>query len=43
LASRLSSENIAQLSNLAGGLSCEKVGVNPIEKENLLKEANRLI
>ena len=43
LASRLSTENIAQLSNLAGGLSCEKVGVNPIEKENLLKEANSLI
>ena len=43
LASGLSMEKIAQLSNLAGGLSCEKVGVNPVEKENLLKEAIRLI
>ncbi|MDA7794546.1 bifunctional ADP-heptose synthase [Flavobacteriales bacterium] len=43
LASGLSTEQIAQLSNLAGGLSCEKVGVNPVEKENLLNEAIRLI
>lgn len=43
LASGLESNKIAQLSNLAGGLSCEKVGVNPIEKENLLIEAIRLI
>lgn len=43
LASGLSIDKIAQLSNLAGGLSCEKVGVNPIEKDNLIKEANRLI
>ena len=43
LASGLSSENLAQLANLAGGLSCEKVGVNPIHKMKLLEEANRLI
>lgn len=32
-------EVIAELSNLAGGLVCEKVGVVPIQKEDLLKEA----
>ncbi len=30
---------IASLSNLAGGLVCQKVGVVPIDKEELLKEA----
>jgi len=30
---------IANLSNLAGGLVCEKVGVIPIEKEILIHEA----
>ena len=34
---------LAQLANLAGGLSCEKIGVNPINRENLLNEAIRLI
>ncbi len=29
----------AQLSNLAGGLVCEEVGVVPIEKNKLLQEA----
>lgn len=43
LASNLQTKEIISLSNLAGGLSCEKVGVNPIEKERLLKEAIRLI
>lgn len=32
-------EVVAELSNLAGGLVCEKVGVVPIQKEDLLKEA----
>lgn len=32
-------ETIAYLSNLAGGLVCEKVGVVPITREELLKEA----
>ena len=32
-------EMIANLSNLAGGLVCEKVGVIPIEKEILIQEA----
>ena len=33
---------IAELSNLAGGLVCEKVGVVPIDKAQLLKEAKSL-
>ncbi|MFN3342401.1 MAG: bifunctional heptose 7-phosphate kinase/heptose 1-phosphate adenyltransferase [Flavobacteriales bacterium] len=32
---------IARLSNLAGGLVCEKVGVVPIDKEQLLNEARQ--
>lgn len=43
LTQRLDYNILAQLANLAGGLSCEKVGVNPIEKDNLLSEAIRLI
>jgi len=39
LASATSERTIAALSNLAGGLVCEKVGVVPIDKELLLKEA----
>ncbi len=38
LASGMSAKQIAVLSNLAGGLVCEKVGVVPIEKEQLIKE-----
>ncbi|MFO7658125.1 MAG: bifunctional ADP-heptose synthase [Bacteroidales bacterium] len=38
LAAGLSPKQTAALSNLAGGLVCEKVGVVPIEKEILLKE-----
>lgn len=34
---------IAELSNLAGGLVCEKVGVVPIDKTQLLKEAKSLL
>ena len=37
-ASGMSAKQIASLSNLAGGLVCEKVGVVPIEKEQLLRE-----
>lgn len=36
----LSPDKIAQLSNLAGGLVCEQVGVVPIDKNLLLAEAN---
>ncbi len=39
LALKLDIQTIAFLSNLAGGLVCEKVGVIPIDKELLLKEA----
>lgn len=34
-----SMETIAALANLAGGLVCEKIGVVPIEKEELYREA----
>ncbi len=37
----LSAKTIASLSNLAGGLVCEQVGVVPIEKRKLLEEAIR--
>jgi bifunctional ADP-heptose synthase (sugar kinase/adenylyltransferase) len=43
LAANIETENLAALSNLAGGLVCEKVGVVPINKEQLLKEAMRLL
>lgn len=33
---------IAAVSNLAGGLVCEEVGVVPINKEKLLQEVNRI-
>lgn len=35
-------ETIAALSNLAGGLVCEEVGVVPIDKERLSQEAKKL-
>jgi rfaE bifunctional protein kinase chain/domain len=34
---------MAEISNLAGGLVCEMVGVVPIDKEALLREANELV
>jgi rfaE bifunctional protein kinase chain/domain len=42
LALGLPAKSIAGLSNLAGGLVCEQVGVVPIEKNKLLEEAKRL-
>lgn len=39
LALKLEPEIIARLSNLAGGLVCENVGVVPIDKEQFLSEA----
>jgi rfaE bifunctional protein kinase chain/domain len=39
LAAGAESTDIASLSNLAGGLVCEKVGVVPVDKPTLLKEA----
>ncbi len=38
----LSPKIIAALSNLGGGLVCEHVGVVPIDKNDLLQEANKL-
>lgn len=43
LALRQSSLDIAKISNLAGGLVCEKVGVVPINKQQLLAEAIELL
>ena len=34
--------NIAALSNLAGGIVCEELGVIPINKELLLEESKKL-
>ncbi len=42
LAARTSGSLLAGLSNLAGGLVCERVGVVPVDKKELLKEAKRL-
>jgi rfaE bifunctional protein kinase chain/domain len=42
LTSGLKPELIAELSNLAGGLVCEKVGVISIDKEQLMQEALKL-
>jgi len=33
---------IAELSNLAGGIVCEKIGVVPIDKERFLKELGKV-
>ncbi len=43
LALGLSAGTLAGLSNLAGGLVCEQVGVVPIEKKRLLEEAKRVV
>ncbi len=43
LALKVDHQNLAQLANLAGGLSCEKVGVNSVDMQNLLNEAILLI
>jgi rfaE bifunctional protein kinase chain/domain len=43
LAQNADIESIAALSNLAGGLVCEEIGVVPIKKEKLEKEAINLI
>lgn len=39
LAAGMSPKEFAELANLAGGLVCEKVGVVPIDKNELLNEA----
>jgi len=43
LANGLAPEETAALSNLAGGQVCEQVGVVPIDKDQLLREALRLL
>ncbi len=43
LAAQQSDQVIAELSNLAGGLVCENVGVVPIVKQELLQEALALL
>ncbi|HTL82814.1 MAG TPA: bifunctional ADP-heptose synthase [Bacteroidia bacterium] len=43
LAAGLRSENIAEISNIAGGLVCEGVGVVPIDKEQLMEESIELL
>ena len=43
LALGMSPEFISALANLAGGLVCEKVGVVPIDKQQLLEEASQLL
>ncbi|RLD79948.1 MAG: D-glycero-beta-D-manno-heptose-7-phosphate kinase, partial [Bacteroidetes bacterium] len=42
LAAGLSQKDIAYISNLAGGIVCEKVGVVPINKELLKEEYFRI-
>lgn len=43
LAAKLRPELVASISNLAGGLVCEKVGVVPIDKNQLQEETVRLL
>ncbi|NQU87898.1 MAG: D-glycero-beta-D-manno-heptose-7-phosphate kinase [Mariniphaga sp.] len=43
LAAGLNPDMIANLSNMAGGLVCEKVGVVPIDKDQLKKEFLKMI
>ena len=38
LAAGLNTRNIAIISNIAGGLVCEKVGVGPVDSEQLQEE-----
>lgn len=42
LAKNVSAEDMAFISNLAGGLVCEKVGVVPVDKERLIRETIKL-
>ena len=39
LAANIDFVNLSRFANLAGGLACEKVGVVPIEKDNLLENS----
>lgn len=43
LAAKATPQLIAELANMAGGLVCEKPGVVPINKQELLEEAQKLL
>lgn len=43
LAQQLPHNILAQISNLAGGLVCEEVGVVPVKKEKLMQEAAKML
>mgnify|MGYP001430930644 CR=1 FL=1 len=43
IATKQTASFVAELSNLAGGLVCESIGVVPIDKKQLLKEAQSLL
>ena len=43
LAMKMEPKLIAGISNLAGGIVCEKVGVVPIDKDQLWKESKTLL
>ncbi len=43
LSEGVSFENISKISCLSGGIVCQKVGVVPVQKEKLLKEAIKLM
>lgn len=43
LSAKTDAKTLAEISNLAGGLVCEKTGVVPIDKEQLLAEAIRVL
>ena len=42
LSSGVSPENISKISSLSGGIVCQKVGVVPIDKEELLSETIKI-
>ena len=42
MAAGADSHTMAGIANLAGGLVCEKIGVVPVVKEELLEEVKRL-
>lgn len=43
VATKVKTDFMAELSNIAGGLVCEKAGVVPVNKDELFKEASRII
>ena len=42
LSSGVSPENISKISSLSGGIVCQKVGVVPINKEELLSKTIKI-